>query len=227
MPPYLRLNDVTQPIRDSKFESVIICVRMSIVKQSSQLMSLSPPKPKSHISTIYRYDISLSFSKPGSTARSVAMSLGNQEAPRSILASGTSFREDLVMKLFLRPFVLFRWSKKSTCQLIAKGCALSTGYLPLGGLPRNSVDRITDRPDMTSAVDRGRISINPNKQTNFFSSVHVQKVHTLTRTRTGESLIKRISGHVRLIAHIVNVKIIKKTRKHVRVIYTPLHPTFI
>ena len=33
---------------------------------------------------------------------------------------------------------------------------LSTGYLPRGGLPRNSVDRITDRPDKTSAVDRGR-----------------------------------------------------------------------
>ena len=30
------------------------------------------------------------------------------EAPRSILASGTSFSEDLVMKLFLRPFFLFR-----------------------------------------------------------------------------------------------------------------------
>ena len=39
---------------------------------------------------------------------------------------------------------------------MAKGCALSTGYLPRGGLPRNSVDRITDRPDMTSAVDSGR-----------------------------------------------------------------------
>ena len=39
---------------------------------------------------------------------------------------------------------------------MAKGCALSTGYLPRGGLPRNSVDRITDCPDMTSAVDRGR-----------------------------------------------------------------------
>ena len=38
---------------------------------------------------------------------------------------------------------------------MAKGCALSTGYLPRGGLPRNSVDRITDHPDMTSAVDRG------------------------------------------------------------------------
>ena len=36
---------------------------------------------------------------------------------------------------------------------MVKGCALSTGYLPRGGLPRNSVDRITDRPDMTSAVD--------------------------------------------------------------------------
>ena len=46
--------------------------------------------------------------KPGALALSVAMSLGNQEASRSILASGTSFREDLVMKLFLRSFFLFR-----------------------------------------------------------------------------------------------------------------------
>ena len=30
-----------------------------------------------------------------------------KEAPRSILASGISFREDLVIKLFLRPFFLF------------------------------------------------------------------------------------------------------------------------
>ena len=61
----------------------------------------------------------------GAIAWSVAMSLGNQEAPRSILASGTSFREDLVMKLFLRPFFLFRLFKKSSCQLMAKGCSLS------------------------------------------------------------------------------------------------------
>ena len=51
---------------------------------------------------------------------------------------------------------------------MAKGCALSTGYLPRGGLPRNSVDRITDRPDMTSAVDRGRkASTQTNKQKIF------------------------------------------------------------
>ena len=48
---------------------------------------------------------------------------------------------------------------------MAKGCALSTGYLPQGGLPRNSVDRLTDRPNMTSAVDRGRkASTQTNKQ---------------------------------------------------------------
>ena len=49
---------------------------------------------------------------------------------------------------------------------MAKGCALSTGYLPRGGLPMNSVDRITDCPDMTSAVDRGgKASTQTNKQT--------------------------------------------------------------
>ena len=34
------------------------------------------------------------------------MSLGNQEAPRSILASGTSFREDLVMKFNISTAIL-------------------------------------------------------------------------------------------------------------------------
>ena len=52
--------------------------------------------------------ISIRVREPGVIARSVAMLLGNQEAPRSILASGTFFREDLVMELFLRPFFLFR-----------------------------------------------------------------------------------------------------------------------
>ena len=77
------------------------------------------------------------------------------------------FHEDLVMKLFLRPFFLFRWFKKSSCQLMVKGCALSTGYLPRGGLPRNSVDRITDRPIMTSAVDRGRKASTQTNKQNF------------------------------------------------------------
>ena len=52
---------------------------------------------------------------------------------------------------------------------MAKGCALSIGYLPRGGLPRNSVDRITDHPAMTSAVDRGcKASTQTNKQKLLF-----------------------------------------------------------
>ena len=38
---------------------------------------------------------------------------------------------------------------------MAKEYALSTGNLPLGGLPRNSVASIAYSPDMTSAVDCG------------------------------------------------------------------------
>ena len=67
---------------------------------------------------------------PGAVARSEASSLGMQAAPSSIPTSGTFFRGDLVMKTFLRPFSLFRWFKKSSCQLLAKECALSTGKLP-------------------------------------------------------------------------------------------------
>ena len=51
----------------------------------------------------------------------------------------------------------FRFFKKGSCQLLAKVCARSTGNR-LGGLslPRKSVVRLTDRPDMTTDVYRGR-----------------------------------------------------------------------
>ena len=55
---------------------------------------------------------------------------------------------------------------------MAKGCALSTGYLPQGGLPRNSVDRLTDRPYMTSAVDRGHKASTQTK-TKLFIGLHM------------------------------------------------------
>ena len=65
-----------------------------------------------------------------SEARSEACSLGMQAAPGSIPTSGTFFHGDLVMKTFLRPLSFFRWFKSSSCQLLAKECALSTGKLP-------------------------------------------------------------------------------------------------
>ena len=45
------------------------------------------------------------ISPPGAIARSVAMSLGNQEAPQSILASGTSFREIISTTILTLPLI--------------------------------------------------------------------------------------------------------------------------
>ena len=70
------------------------------------------------------------FLRPGAVARSETCPLGMKAAPSSIPTSGTFFRGDLAMKTFLRPFSLFRWFKKSSCQLLAKEWALSTGKLP-------------------------------------------------------------------------------------------------
>ena len=61
---------------------------------------------------------------------------------------------------------------------MAKGCALSTGYLPRGCLPRNSVDRITDRPDMTSAVDRGRKASTQTNKIRYVIHISNGKVMT-------------------------------------------------
>ena len=71
-----------------------------------------------------------SFNLPAAVARSEACSLGMQAASSSIPTSGTFFRGGLVIKTFLRPISLFRWFKKSSCQLLAKECALCTGKLP-------------------------------------------------------------------------------------------------
>ena len=55
---------------------------------------------------------------------------------------------------FVSPSAFF---KKGSCQLLPKVCARSTSNR-LGGLslPRKSVVRLTDRPDMTLDVYRGR-----------------------------------------------------------------------
>ena len=63
--------------------------------------------------------------------------------------------------------------------LMAKGCALNTGYLHRGGLPRNSVNRITDRPDMTSAVDCGR-KASTQTGSGFYMHMLVHKFRSIT-----------------------------------------------
>ena len=78
----------------------------------------------------YTYRPPSSSQRVGTVAQLEACSLGMQAAPSSIPMSGTFFCGDLVMKTFLWPFSLFRWFKKSSCQLLAKECELSTGKLP-------------------------------------------------------------------------------------------------
>ena len=86
--------------QDSSFNGLKVTVGTKSVTQA-------PTNARSKSNMPHQLFQSWGHKKPGAIARWVAMSLGNQEAPRSILASGTSLREDLVMKIFLRPFFLF------------------------------------------------------------------------------------------------------------------------
>ena len=81
------------------------------------------------LSLIRSFTQSISLTS-GAVAQSEVCLLGMQVALSSIHTSGTFFCGDLVMKTLLRPFSLFRWFKKSSCQLLAKECAQSTGKLP-------------------------------------------------------------------------------------------------
>ena len=67
--------------------------------------------------------------KSGVVAHLEACQLGMLATPSSIPTSGTFFHGDLAVKKFLQPFSFFCWFKKSSFQLLAKECALSTGKL--------------------------------------------------------------------------------------------------
>ena len=110
---------------------VPLCLRKKVLRRKVLKYS-HDIKASSHIGikkTLCKIRQGYYWPGPGAVARSKASSLGMQAAQSSIPTSGTFFRGDLVMKTFLRPFSLFRWFK-SSCQLLAKECALSTGKLP-------------------------------------------------------------------------------------------------
>ena len=60
---------------------------------------------------------------------------------------------------------------------MAKECVLSTGNLLRGGLPSDSVDRITDRLDMILAVDRGRKALTQPTNNQSFAKNSSQFEH--------------------------------------------------
>ena len=93
----------------------------------------------------------------GAIARPVAMSLGNQEAPRSIRV-----RHILSLRFvqYINSTINLPLPLIQEEQLSVNGeCTLRTGNLLRGSLPRNSVVSITDRRGMTLAVDRGRTGL--------------------------------------------------------------------
>ena len=82
---------------------------------------------------------------------------------------GTSLAHNNYLPSWLAQLVAFQLAFRSlqvrfqgtahsftSCQLMGKECRLNTSNLPLGGLHRNSVVRITDHADITSAVHCGR-----------------------------------------------------------------------
>ena len=82
----------------------------------------------------------------------------------SILARSHTFVEidhEMISTVILLPSA--ESFKKGCCQLQAKACAQSTGYLLAQACPGKNVVRSTDRPAMTIAVDLGRKA---TKQTN-------------------------------------------------------------
>ena len=90
------------------------------------------------------YQLSRAFSDDTKLPGHVAQSVGHLTRKSGVLGSipglATYFRFS------------FHFFKKGSCQLLAKVCARSTGL----SLPRKSVVRLTDRPDMTLDVYGGR-----------------------------------------------------------------------
>ena len=118
--------------------------------------------------------------EPGRVAQSVGHLTRKSEVLGSIPGLATYFRFS------------FRWFTRGSCQLLAKVCARSTGSNRLGGLslPRKSVVRLTDRPDMTLDVYRGRKTTTQQQQQQSYWRV----IRCLKRTSV-DVLFKLISGH--------------------------------
>ena len=78
--------------------------------------------------------------------------------------SGTFFLEDLAIKIF-------QCIQEEQLSVNGEECTLSTGKLPLGRLLRNSVVRITDRPDIIPLFTEGlKQQIKLTKRLHFLST---------------------------------------------------------
>ena len=95
------------------------------------------------------------MSRLGSVAQSDARSTGDQEGVSSRLRSGNILSLRLIMKSFLRSFPSAD-SRREVVSYLRKNVHRVLVNRLIGlSLPRKSVVRLADRPNMTLAVDRG------------------------------------------------------------------------
>ena len=88
----------------------------------------------------------------------------------SILTSVThSWKENGHEKNFYDHYLPSAASRKGSCQLLAKECALTILVNCLGGLPGNSVDRLLTAPEMTLKASKSRKT--PTLQQNTFKGL--------------------------------------------------------
>ena len=117
--------------------------------------------------------------KPGHLAQSGAHLTANQGVAGSSPGQTTFFRWDLVMNKFLEPLSPFLWFKKDSCQILAKAWTLINC---IGGLPKNSVARLTDsaRNDLKCSKGRETLTQPTNQQPNHkdFENSHLQGKNT-------------------------------------------------
>ena len=93
--------------------------------QMFQRRSFPPPRPPPPLI----YSMLLNVFEVG-RASSVGCAYRLASKRSLVRSSCPAHRGDLVVKKILRPFSPFRWFKKSSCRLLAKEYALSTGKLP-------------------------------------------------------------------------------------------------
>ena len=86
---------------------------------------------------------------------------------------------------------------------MAKECMLSTDKLPLGGLPRNSVVRMTDSPDMTSAAYHGRKATSNKKNIIMSLIKHIWKHIFICIYCLSYKNLLNFKIHILIVRHLI------------------------
>ena len=114
--------------------------------------------------------ITIKYSLLSSRATYIAQSVGHLTLKSEVLG--------LIPGLATYFCFSFHWFKRGSCLLLAKVCTRSAGYNPLGSLslPRKSVARLTEHPDMTLDVYSGHKTTTQQQQQPSYLELDLKKL---------------------------------------------------